>query len=102
MRSDIIQTVKFGYPDGLVKFCQGIQSASPVDSYVVPVPWARPGYNDEVIMAAGAFVQGSSIEISCDAPIRPPFSCYLQGGITYYSGKAAVMNAADKMLRRKV
>ena len=98
MRSDIIQTVKFGYPEGLVKFCQGIQSASPVDSYVVPVPWAMPGYNDEVIMAAGAFTQGSSIEISADGPLREPYIAFFQGSLTYESGKIAIMTAAEKLL----
>ena len=98
MRSDIIQTVKFGYPDGLVKFCQGIQSASPVDSYVVPVPWAMPGYTDEVIMAAGAFTQGSSIEISADGPLREPYIAFFQGSLTYESGKIAIMTAAEKLL----
>ena len=98
MRSDIIQTVKFGYPDGLIKFCQGIQSASPVDSYVVPVPWAMPGYNDEVIMAAGAFTQGSSIEISADGPLREPYIAFFQGSLTYESGKIAIMTAAEKLL----
>ena len=98
MRSDILQTVKFGYPDGLVKFCQGIQSASPVDSYVVPVPWAMPGYNDEVIMAAGAFTQGSSIEISADGPLREPYIAFFQGSLTYESGKIAIMTAAEKLL----
>ena len=98
MRSDIIQTVKFGYPDGLVKFCQGIQSASPVDSYVVPVPWAMPGYNDEVIMAAGAFTQGSSIEISADGPLREPYIAFFQGSLTYESGKIAILTAAEKLL----
>ena len=98
MRSDIIQTVKFGYPAGLVKFCQGIQSASPVDSYVVPVPWAMPGYNDEVIMAAGAFTQGSSIEISADGPLREPYIAFFQGSLTYESGKIAILTAAEKLL----
>jgi len=98
MRSDIIQTVKFGYPDGLVKFCQGIQSASPVDSYVVPVPWAMPGYTDEVIMAAGAFTQGSSIEISADGPLREPYIAFFQGALTYESGRIAIMTAAEKLL----
>lgn len=98
MRSDIIQTVKFGYADGLVKFCQGIQSASPVDSYVVPVPWAMPGYNDEVIMAAGAFTQGSSIELSADGPLREPYIAFFQGSLTYESGKIAIMTAAEKLL----
>jgi len=98
MRSDIIQTVKFGYPNGLIKFCQGIQSASPVDSYVVPVPWAMPGYTDEVIMAAGAFTQGSSIEISADGPLREPYIAFFQGSLTYESGKIAIMTAAEKLL----
>ncbi len=98
MRSDIIQTVKFGYPEGLIKFCQGIQSASPVDSYVVPVPWAMPGYTDEVIMAAGAFTQGSSIEISADGPLREPYIAFFQGSLTYESGKIAIMTAAEKLL----
>ena len=97
-RSDIIQTVKFGYADGLIKFCQGIQSASPVDSYVTPMPWAMPGYQDEVIMAAGAFTQGSSIEISCDGPIREPYIAFLQGGLTYESGKIAILTAVQKLI----
>ena len=101
MRSDIIQTVKFGYADGLVKFCQGIQSASPVDSYVVPVPWAMPGYNDEVIMAAGAFTNGSSIELSADAPLREPYAVWLQGGLNFHSAHAGVLLAAQKMLEKQ-
>ena len=101
VRSDIIQTIKFGYPEGLIKFCQGIQSASPVDSYVTPMPWAMPGYTDEVIMAAGAFTQGSSIEISCDGPIREPYIAFMQGGLTYESGKIAVMSAVQKLLEEK-
>ena len=94
-RSDIIQTIKFGYADGLIKFCQGIQSASPVDSYVTPMPWAMPGYQDQVIMAAGAFTQGSSIELSADGPIRPPYTAFLQGGLTYESGKIAILTSAQ-------
>ncbi len=101
LRSDIIQTIKFGYPDGLIKFCQGIQSASPVDSYVTPMPWAMPGYNDEVIMAAGAFTQGSSIEISADGPIREPYIAFLQGGLTYESGKIAIMTAVSKLVEEE-
>lgn len=101
VRSDIIQTIKFGYPEGLIKFCQGIQSASPVDSYVTPMPWAMPGYTDEVIMAAGAFTQGSSIEISCDGPIREPYIAFMQGGLTYESGKIAVMSAVQSILEEK-
>lgn len=99
MRSDIIQAIKFGYPEGLIKFCQGIQGASPVDSYVMPMPWAMPGYNDEVIMAAGAFTQGSSIEISCDGPIREPYIAFLQGGLTYESGKIAILSAVSKLIK---
>lgn len=97
-RSDIIQTIKFGYPDGLIKFCQGIQSASPVDSYVTPMPWAMPGYQDEVIMAAGAFTQGSSIELSADGPIRPPYTAFFQGSLTYESGKIAILTSAQLLL----
>ena len=100
-RSDIIQTIKFGYPEGLIKFCQGIQGASPVDSYVTPMPWAMPGYQDEVIMAAGAFTQGSSIELSADGPIRPPYTAFLQGGLTYESGKLAILASAEKLLEEK-
>jgi cystathionine beta-lyase family protein involved in aluminum resistance len=98
MRSDIIQTVMFGYPDGLIKFCQGIQSASPVDSYVTPMPWAMPGYADEVIMAAGTFTQGSSIELSADGPVRPPYTAFFQGSLTYESGKIAILTAAQMLL----
>lgn len=101
MRSDIIQTIKFGYPEGLIKFCQGIQSASPVDSYVTPVPWAMPGYADEVIMAAGAFTQGSSIEISADGPIRPPYTAFLQGGLTFESGKIAILTSAQRLIEEQ-
>jgi cystathionine beta-lyase family protein involved in aluminum resistance len=78
-------------------FCGGIQAGSPVDSYVTPEGWAMPGYNDEVVMAAGAFVQGSSIELSADAPIRPPFRVYMQGGLTYESGKYGILTALEKM-----
>ena len=101
MRSDIIQTVKFGYPEGLIKFCQGIQSASAVDSYVTPMPWAMPGYKDEVIMAAGTFTQGSSIELSCDGPVRPPYTAFFQGSLTYESGKLAILTATQKLLEDK-
>lgn len=97
-RSDIIQAVKLGSPELIKAFCGGIQGASPVDSFVTPEPWEMPGYESQVIMAAGAFVQGASIEISADAPIRPPYVCYMQGGLTYESGKIAVMSAAQKVL----
>ena len=100
-RSDIIQQVITSSPEGLIAFCQGIQAGSPIDSFVAPVPWAMPGYQDEVIMAAGAFTQGSSIEISADGPLRPPYTAYLQGGLTYESGRIAVLSAAQKMLELK-
>ncbi len=94
-RSDIIQTFTLGSEDALVKFCRGIQAGSPVDAHVAPVPWEMPGYNDRVIMAAGAFTQGSSIELSCDGPVRPPYIAYLQGGLTYESGKFGILKAAQ-------
>lgn len=96
-RSDIVQMIKFQDPEKLIKFCQGIQAASPVDSHVVPQPWAMPGYTDEVIMASGAFTAGSSIEISCDGPIRPPYVAYMQGGLTFASGKLAVLSAIEHL-----
>lgn len=98
-RYDIIQTVITGSAEGLCAFCRGIQSASPVDSHVTPEPWAMPGYADQVIMAAGAFVQGSSIEMSADGPLRPPYTAFFQGGLTYESGKLGILAAADAMLR---
>lgn len=97
-RHDIIQMIAFGAKDKLLKFCTGIQHGSPVDSYVTPVPWAMPGYDDEVVMAAGAFIQGSSIELSCDGPIREPYIGYMQGGLTYESGKLGVMLAVEELL----
>ena len=97
-RSDIIQMVKLGSADRLKKFCLGIQSGAPVDSYVTPEPWAMPGYDDEVIMAAGAFVQGSSIELSADGPMREPYIAYMQGGLTYESGRLGIMMAVSAML----
>ena len=97
-RHDIIQMIEFGSAEKLLKFCTGIQHGSPVDSYVTPVPWAMPGYEDEVVMAAGAFIQGSSIELSCDGPMRAPFLGFMQGGLTYESGKLGVMLAANEIL----
>ena len=94
-RADIVQNIIFHNELDLIKYCQGIQSASPVDSYVVPMPWDMPGYDDKVIMAAGAFTQGSSIELSCDGPIREPFIAYQQGGLTYQYGKIGVMSAIE-------
>ena len=97
-RSDIIQTVITGAPEKLCAFCRGIQAGSPVDSFVSPEPWAMPGYSDQVIMAAGAFTQGSSIELSADGPLRPPYTAFFQGGLTYQSGKIGILSAAQKML----
>lgn len=97
-RSDIIQMVKLGSAERMKKFCLGIQAGAPVDSYVTPEPWAMPGYDDEVIMAAGAFIQGSSIELSADGPMREPYIAYMQGGLTYESGKLGVMMAVSAML----
>ena len=97
-RSDIIQTVITGDPELLCAFCRGIQKGSPVDAYVTPEPWEMPGYTDKVIMAAGAFTQGSSIELSADGPIRPPYTVYFQGGLTYESGKIGIMHAAESVL----
>ena len=96
---DIIRSVKFDTADELVKFCQAIQEASPVDSDVVPEPWDMPGYEDKVIMAAGTFVQGSSVELSADGPIRPPYTAYMQGGLTYEHVKIATANAVEKLLK---
>ncbi len=97
-RSDIVQTVRFQDKEKLIKFIQGIQKTSPVDSHVTPYPWAMPGYDDEVIMAAGTFIQGASIELSADSPIREPYVAYMQGGITYSSAKLAIMVAISDML----
>lgn len=96
-RSDIVQTIQFGDKEKLIKFCQGIQAASPIDSSSVPMPWDMPGYTDQVIMAAGTFTQGSSIELSCDGPIRPPYIAFMQGGLTYEYGKLGVMKAISRL-----
>ena len=99
VRHDIIQMISLNTPEAVCKFCRGIQSGSPVDSYVTPEPWAMPGYDDQVIMAAGAFIQGASIELSADAPMRPPYTVYLQGGLTYESGKTGILLAAEELLK---
>ncbi len=99
IRTDIIQAVKLGSADKVIKFCQGIQSGSPIDSHVSPEPWAMPGYEDEVIMAAGAFVQGASIELSADAPICEPYTVYMQGGIVYEASKLGIMEAISRVLK---
>ena len=100
-RHDIIQTVRLGTPEGLCAFCRGIQSGSPVDADVTPEPWDMPGYADKVIMAAGTFVSGASIELSADGPLRPPYTAFFQGGLTYESGKYAIMTAADMIISGK-
>lgn len=99
-RSDIIEAVKLESPDAMVAFCEGIQQAAPVDSYVKPVPWDMPGYEDPVVMAAGAFVQGSSIELSADGPIREPYIVYFQGGLTYEYSKIGVIKALQALLEQ--
>ena len=96
-RADIVQNIEFGEPDKLIKYCQGIQMGSAIDAHSIPEPWDMPGYNDQVIMASGSFTQGSSIEISCDGPIRPPYIAYMQGSLTYEYGKIAVLTAISNM-----
>ena len=98
-RSDIVQTLTFRDPKKLIRFCQGIQKGSPIDSYVYPEPYREDGYDDEVIMAAGTFVSGASVEISADGPMREPYVGYLQGGLTYHSGKLAIMTAYEEMMK---
>ncbi len=97
-RHDIIQAVELGSEKGMIAFCKGIQAAAPVDSYADPIPGDMPGYNDQVIMAAGAFVQGSSIELSADGPIRPPYAVYFQGGLTWYHAKLGILMSLQKMV----
>lgn len=101
IRHDIIQAIKFGNETDLIEFCRGIQKGAPVDSFVTPEPWDMPGYSDPVIMAAGAFIQGASIELSADGPIKPPYIAYMQGGLTYESAKLGVMVAADRMIKKR-
>lgn len=96
-RHDIIQTIGFGAPEPLLAFCKGIQAGAPVDSFVTPEPCSMPGYDSPVVMAAGAFIQGASIELSCDAPMRPPYTCYLQGGLTYESGRLGILRAVQEI-----
>ena len=99
-RHDIIQAVELNTPEGLIAFCKGIQSAAPVDSFVTPEPWAMPGYDADVIMAAGAFVQGSSIELSADGPLKPPYSVYFQGVLTWYHARLGIMMSMQKMYEK--
>ena len=100
-RTDIVQTIEFGNDKDLISYCQGIQMGSPIDSDAIPEPWDMPGYTDKVIMAAGAFTQGSSIELSCDAPIRAPYLAFMQGGLTYEYGKIGVLCAVQNMKRKQ-
>ena len=99
-RYDIIQAVEFGFPEGVIAFCEGIQAAAPVDSYVTPEPWAMPGYDSDVIMAAGAFVQGSSIELSADGPIKPPYAVYFQGGLTWPHAKLGILKSLQRLYEK--
>ena len=101
-RHDIIQAVTFGSPEGVIAFCQGIQAAAPVDSYVTPEPWDMPGYDSKVIMAAGAFVQGSSIELSADGPIKPPYAVYFQGGLTWEHAKFGILMSLEKLVQKGI
>ena len=101
-RHDIIQAVEFGYSEGVIAFCEGIQAAAPVDSYVTPEPWAMPGYESDVIMAAGAFIQGSSIELSADGPIKPPYAVYFQGGLTWQHAKLGILKSLQRMKERNL
>lgn len=99
-RHDIIQAVTFGFPEGVIAFCEGIQAAAPVDSYVTPEPWAMPGYDSDVIMAAGAFVQGSSIELSADGPIKEPYAVYFQGGLTWPHAKLGILKSLQRLYEK--
>ena len=101
-RHDIIQAVAFDSPERLIAFCKGIQAAAPVESFVSPEPWAMPGYDSDVIMAAGAFVQGSSIELSADGPIKPPYAAYFQGGLTWAHAKFGILKALDELVKREL
>ncbi|MDD2958291.1 MAG: methionine gamma-lyase family protein [Lachnospiraceae bacterium] len=101
-RHDIIQAVEFGFPEGMIEFCRGIQAAAPVDSYVTPEPWAMPGYDSDVIMAAGAFVQGSSIELSADGPVKPPYAVYFQGGLTWEHAKLGILMSLQKLYEKNL
>lgn len=101
-RHDIIQSVTFHNPDAMIAFCRGIQAAAPVDSYVTPEPWAMPGYDSDVIMAAGAFVQGSSIELSADGPVKPPYTVFFQGGLTFYHAKFGILMSLQKLYEQKL
>ena len=96
-RADIVQTIEFGNEKDLIKYCQGIQMGSAIDSNSIPEPWDMPGYDDKIIMASGSFTMGSSIELSCDGPIRPPYIAFMQGSLTYEYGKLGVLKAIQNM-----
>ena len=102
IRADIIQAVCLQKPEALIAFCEGVQKGAPVDSYVTPEPWDMPGYDSQVIMAAGAFTNGASIELSADAPLREPYAVWMQGGLTYQTGKVGIMLAAQSMLEKGI
>ena len=101
-RHDIIQAVEFGKPEYVIAFCKGIQAAAPVDSFVVPEPWDMPGYDAKVIMAAGAFIQGSSIELSADGPIKPPYAVYFQGGLTWNHAKIGILKSLQQIINENL
>ena len=101
-RFDIIQAITFGKPEAVISFCKGIQAAASVDSHLSPEPWDMPGYDAPVIMAAGAFVQGSSIELSADGPIKPPYAVYFQGGLTWYHAKLGILMSLQKLKERNL
>ena len=101
-RHDIIQAVTFGTPEGVIAFCQGIQAAASVDSFVTPEPWDMPGYDSQVIMAAGAFVSGSSIELSADGPIAPPYAVYFQGGLTFQHAKLGILKTLQNLMDKGI
>lgn len=96
-RADIVQTIEFGEAEKQIKFCQGIQKGSAIDSTAIPTPYDMPGYADKIIMASGSFTQGSSIELSCDGPVRPPYVAFLQGGLTYEYGKLGILKAIQEL-----
>ena len=102
IRHDIIQMIHFGAPEPLKQFCRGIQFGAPVDSYVTPEPWDMPGYDAQVIMAAGAFVSGSSIELSADGPIKPPYAVYFQGGLTWQHAKFGILKSLQSLLQKGI
>ena len=101
-RHDIIQAVEFHDPEKLIAFCEGIQKASPIDSHVTPIPWDMPGYDAQVIMAAGAFVSGSSIELSADGPIKPPYAVYFQGGLTWQHAKFGILKSLQVLVQKGI